>query len=428
MGGSNLPDISNNKSVIEVKTKLKDVSDTVAKEKDKAAKDKAAYTEELKNIKSKLDQLASGIGNGNIGGIDSGQLNIINTKIEELSTSLLGQSKSIISIADKEINDIEIIQQSLTDLCDKENMDIINIQKTITTLSDKEIDDINSLNLKIDNIKNIVGNVDDDYRANLVMNADFQVWQRGETFNITTSAATITADRWYVSSASNIPYIVSKDINGLKLSSTSSNVTRNIFQRIERSGGYNGFILNTKIAYSVSIDGRLYTGSFDLSGSVNIPIATGIQLTIIAEASVLYSQIQISFTDSLAHTIQYIKLEANDIATQFVPKSYADEIRDCQRYYERGNSTFVDILNIATTYLSGAVFKVRKRTIPTVTIYSDSTFSTSGTNRISTYAGVLSAIVSEISADENCIKFLRTSTTLSTKTSYCFSYIADAEL
>lgn len=78
-----------------------------------------------------------------------------------------------------------------------------------------------------------------------------------------------------------------------------------------------------------------------------------------------------------------VRLELGSVATPFEFRPYGQELALCQRYYEKnmnqafspgfgGDGGEMAILAGDTTYLTGAYFKVAKRTIPTVTLYSRS--------------------------------------------------------
>lgn len=97
-------------------------------------------------------------------------------------------------------------------------------------------------------------------------------------------------------------------------------------------------------------------------------------------------------TNSLAATINNVfaltnmQLEVGSIATPYGVKSYAEELRDCQRYFERLDSSvegsYVCFASGQSTGTAGARYmvpwKVPKRAIPTVTYSAASTFGVLG--------------------------------------------------
>lgn len=83
--------------------------------------------------------------------------------------------------------------------------------------------------------------------------------------------------------------------------------------------------------------------------------------------------------------IAQVQLNAGSVALPFQPKSFADELRDCQRYYEKSfnyvitpadasgyDGSFLGIAQTVTHYfpLGQVFYKVKKRTIVTPTLYN----------------------------------------------------------
>ncbi|MGN6715299.1 hypothetical protein, partial [Anaerocolumna jejuensis] len=62
---------------------------------------------------------------------------------------------------------------------------------------------------------------------------------------------------------------------------------------------------------------------------------------------------------------EWIKLEVNDHATPFIPRSYGEELAMCKRYYEAGDISFAVAKGVVYEPLSK--FSVEKRIIPTLT-------------------------------------------------------------
>ena len=78
-----------------------------------------------------------------------------------------------------------------------------------------------------------------------------------------------------------------------------------------------------------------------------------------------------------------VQLEVGTVATPFEREIYSQTLAKCQRYYEKTYSTGVvpataspsgciTFIAYVSTELNGAVFKVSKRTVPTVTLYTTS--------------------------------------------------------
>ncbi len=167
-----------------------------------------------------------------------------------------------------------------------------------------------------------------DYRPNLLANGDFQVWQRGETFVADTSK--YTADRWYFSGATGDSSIsIAKVDSGAKIITSATNSIY-LMQTIENSS----YLFGKSITISCSINGVVYK----LSGTVSV---TNLILNI-PNVGLFYTEFNGStkllkvvflITTNRNVIINWVKLEVNDHATPFIPKSYAEELALCQRYY-----------------------------------------------------------------------------------------------
>jgi len=135
-----------------------------------------------------------------------------------------------------------------------------------------------------------------------------------------------------------------------------------------------------------------------------------------------------------------LKLEFGSVATEFVPRSTAEELFLCQRYYEKsyiqahypgfgGSWSGVQLLNVAQSvaqgYLVGeARFKVPKRTNPSVTVYS---FNNTA-NKVSTAAnGIDLATVAFVNTSENSFGMTNNQGSTIAFTTISFHWVADAE-
>lgn len=175
-------------------------------------------------------------------------------------------------------------------------------------------------------------------QPNLLINGDFKVWQRGTSF--TNPANAYTADRFRCNGAGT----VSKDADGMKI-----------------VGAVNvKYIMEDKDF--TAIDGKAVT----LSKSINSVITAE---TFIADSATV---MDLTLTDK---TLNWVKLELGSTATPFVPRTYAEELALCQRYYEVGGNSDGAAL-IGTVILGSSLdvpvtYTVRKRVVqPTITLSS----------------------------------------------------------
>jgi hypothetical protein len=98
-------------------------------------------------------------------------------------------------------------------------------------------------------------------------------------------------------------------------------------------------------------------------------------------------------TDNATFQITGLQLEVGDVATDFEHRSYGDELRRCQRYYEilakrpgggAGSYDYMGMWYSASEFTASVRFQVDKRAVPTFE-------QVSGTNYYTCYGGSLSA-------------------------------------
>jgi hypothetical protein len=172
---------------------------------------------------------------------------------------------------------------------------------------------------------------------NLLINGDFQVWQRGNTWNGPPSYCYF-ADRWLAITTGNMT--ISKQASGVNIAIANGN-THGIVQVVEDQGNKLSGKTVTVTVYSaypsaigpVTIsqyggpasymtlvemlsDRRTYIGSVPTgtAGAVSFGVYFDISVT--------------SYP-----TVKAIKMELGNISTPFIPRIYAEELAMCQRYY-----------------------------------------------------------------------------------------------
>ena len=257
---------------------------------------------------------------------------------------------------------------------------------------------------------------------NLLDNGDFQVWQRGNSFDIT-ERRKYTADRWvaYMNPEEGyVPYTVVNSSRRLKIVSATGGSRFLIYQHKELNNYIIRKILGNKLTLSVKmISGNaqeittsatvLYNSSdkpsvllarqahmisankykimsmtFDIAGDVDFDDVKSLQI-IIASACI-----------SSDVYIDYAKLELGEIATPDVPRTYAEERMICKRF---GRYICVDFtMNAASNSFSNMMsIPVDMRVAPTLTLSVGGTMSNLTGERI-TYSAFTDHILFSFTA------------------------------
>ena len=163
---------------------------------------------------------------------------------------------------------------------------------------------------------------------NLLVNGDFQIWQRGTSFTAK-QADQYTADRWMMLGSVDTLNKVDKVSNGLKITTSSAYILY-FRQTLEFPN-----MLGKTVTASCSVDGIIYNFTAVINTEAfNPKIITpwGIFYTEYNTTNNLLS-CSFSVNPSKTITINWVKLELGSIATPFHPKNYAEELASCQRYY-----------------------------------------------------------------------------------------------
>lgn len=200
---------------------------------------------------------------------------------------------------------------------------------------------------------------------NMLINGDFQVWQRGTSFTI--AEAGYTADRWRCSLPAGTIVEKSTDVpedslSGqsvkITLSESSSGSLRQYFEipRVQLIG--KTFTLSCWIkgpaGASASIDiADASTGAVALDGTWQKFIKTA-TLTSTSTSSFFVSVMRNGNTPG-EYYVSDVKLECGSIATPFVPRLYGEELAACQRYLQVFDSYS---LKTGSAYTSKAIYLV----------------------------------------------------------------------
>jgi hypothetical protein len=236
-----------------------------------------------------------------------------------------------------------------------------------------------------------------------IINGNFDVWQRGTTITNPSSGAYL-ADRWYTN-GTNGNTTVTRQTTGVPigsqycLRSTQTNTsylnlgyviestivskligkTVTVSAKVRRNSDY-----NTTLSFAIYKNSTADTssgGTFVLIDSVvvsnaNLPTGTTsadwytISFSFAIPADGTANGLKISVEEGVQtpngayYEIAQVQLCAGSVALPFQPKSFAEELRDCQRYYELIGTGIIGRAESASVIWVGGKFAVPKRATP----------------------------------------------------------------
>lgn len=234
------------------------------------------------------------------------------------------------------------------------------VTKIRTNQGDKQID------------YNALANLPTISNPNLLVNGDFQIWQRGDSFSNISNR--YTADRWMIKNAKSNTSLVEKSVetpNGEPMCQSMY-----IKETVDD---------NTYLAYNFehAIKGT-YTLSFWYYSTTSISTyshdnGSYVKLMDLAASSV-WKRVYVSFYANAVDFINIIhamkigechitgiKLEVGNTATPFMPKTYAQEVNECQRYYTKSNGIRLPVIHGSSSLFMTVPLSVTLRDTPTVT-------------------------------------------------------------
>ena len=182
---------------------------------------------------------------------------------------------------------------------------------------------------------------------NLIINGDFQVWQRGERFSNYENA--YCADRWNIKNANHSTHLIEKsdDVPENEYMQNSIHIVENydsntyLQYHFEKplKGTYtlSFWCKSTAVfnSYIVDNDSFVHLGTYFEAGKWEKVVYT-------FTASAM-SRINLIHTLGIGECyITGVKLEAGAIATHFIPRLYAEELMMCKRYFDVISGVRVD--------------------------------------------------------------------------------------
>lgn len=170
---------------------------------------------------------------------------------------------------------------------------------------------------------------------NLLINGDFQVWQRGTVFEKVNSL--YTADRCYTNSSKAKSITIRKVDDGLQFTRETDGVTLLPYAYSMEEADLKR-VRGKMVTLSYSVDGEIHTFTVEDLGQIYIAndvlsekstfpsTADGLGSRIIA---IQYSNMAVGES----HVLNWVKLELGEVATPFVPRPYVEELMICKRYF-----------------------------------------------------------------------------------------------
>lgn len=173
--------------------------------------------------------------------------------------------------------------------------------------------------------------------STLLINGDFKINQRGSS-TYTCTKNEYTVDRWLGSNN----LTVTKTASGVTLSNTSTSASTTFVQKLEEP--YSSFA-GQSLTLSAKIDGEIYSLTTTFASSsptsqgtiASKEIKTGVSLTLTYFANDIFS-VGITLSSGKSLTLTYIKLELGTTPTAFAPRTTAEELALCQRFFWTNNN------------------------------------------------------------------------------------------
>ena len=247
---------------------------------------------------------------------------------------------------------------------------------------------------------------------NLLINGDFQVWQRGTSFTLSSSGVyqtLYTADRFQAAAlTTSVGNMKIDKTKGMRI--TASGTRGRADERLVIMSKYPISEINSlcyeTVTYSLRCNNTIYsvTGYIDFNiestHSVETPFGNA-YMYMDTQSGIFDCSLNI-FKDGEFY-IDYVKLEIGSQATPLTPRPYAEELAMCQRYFQIMSGRVASVgYGIATSTTLANVnipLTTTMRALPTIT-YSN--VGLLGANNISIDSSVSVTGVQSATVKDNC--------------------------
>lgn len=261
----------------------------------------------------------------------------------------------------------------------------ITLPQSTQEILERTIEELSNTNEKLSaenrELHNKIESLPQASNPNLLINGDFQVWQRGESF----TSNGYSADRWDIHADGGMK--LSKQPFGVRFETVTVGTWHNLTQYIELPQHLIGKTLTLSLKLnSPSTVKHMFYGYRDSNNTPNSMSGVfsdevkdfwswNIQIPN-KDVKFLWVGFQTLEVVGAKLDIEYVKLEVGDKATPFVPRTYAEELAMCQRYYEKLKAV-VQVspkTNGDGKYYCSSIPMVEKRITPSVAPTNDGNF------------------------------------------------------
>jgi len=272
--------------------------------------------------------------------------------------------------------------------------------------SNKIKDEWSKINTGFDKVQVDLDNLPFNVYRQALINGNFDVWQRGTSFNLGFGYG---PDRWYYSVvATSVTGTISRQafspgqtdvpnnpkyfmrVNPTALSGCTFFAVGQRIEGVEKFAGMKAtlsFWAKADAARTIGINldqvfgGGGSSAAFNFIGNaslttdwkrftmtVTLPSISG---KVVGTSDYLNLVMNLPTSTTFVIDIAQVQINAGDVAQPYMPRAFAEELMLCQRYYERwdhaeGRINFVGIVESSTAVRAPLHFKVKKRVAPTM--------------------------------------------------------------